>query len=593
MGATLSHRHGQSWSVIKGLLAVLGLCLVCEAGLAAEPSPAVAGSLRIEGVEGALADNLRLVLRLAREPCDAPRWRLRRLFADVEPEIAQALRPFGYYTPQVDKQLEFRDDCWFALLRIDPGVRVRWTRVELRIAGEAADDPAFAQPLQSIKPALGAPLLHADYEALKAQVLLLAAQRGYREGHFTEHQLRVDPLQHSAEALLHYDSGPRYRFGAVHVLQTVFAPDLITRYIHIKPGDVYDATEVARLQRTLLDSGLFSVVEVSPRFGTSADRRVPLDVRLEARKRHAYSVGLGASTDEGPRLRLGYENRRLNDRGHSATAMLRLSAPRSGLDLAYNVPLRDPSNERLSFLLGYQNEEIDDNQSEIYKTGVRYSRRRSERLLETWFVEASQERFSIGEDIGTTRLIMPGMSWDWSRGDDPIYPRRAWRVAVELRGAAKALASDVDFVRAQLSAKRILPIGDYRLIARGEIGQSLVAGFDELPASQRFFAGGDNSVRGYGYRELGPRDASGQVIGGQRLLVGSLELERPIRDGWSLAVFADTGDAFNGNDLQLHHAVGVGVRWRSPVGPVRVDLAHPLDEDAGAVRLHFSLGPDL
>jgi translocation and assembly module TamA len=584
-----------SWPAGNGLLAGLVLCLASGLALAAadDPAPAADSRLRVEGVEGQLADNLRLVLRLASEPCDAPRWRVRRLFAGVEPEVVQALRPFGYYTPQVHKQLEFRDGCWFALLRITPGERVRWTRVELSITGEAADDAAFQQPLQQARPAAGAPLLHADYEALKAQLLLLAAQRGYREGRFTRHQLLVDPARHSAEAVLHYDSGPRYRFGEVQVQQTAFAPDLITRYIHIQPGDVYDATEVARLQRTLLDSGLFSVVEVSPRFGTRADRRVPLDVRLEARKRHAYSVGLGASTDEGPRMRLGYENRRLNERGHSATAMLRLSAPRSGLDLAYNIPLRDPSNERLSLLAGYQNEEIDNNQSEIFKTGVRYSRRHSENLLETWFVEASQERFSIGEDSGSSRLIMPGTAWDWSRGDDPIYPRRAWRVAVELRGAARVLASDVDFVRAQLSAKRILPIGDNRLIARGEIGQSLVAGFDELPASQRFFAGGDNSVRGYGYRELGPRDASGQVIGGQRLLVGSLELERPIRDGWSMAVFADSGDAFNGRDLQLHHAVGVGVRWRSPVGPVRVDLAHPLDDDAAAVRLHFSLGPDL
>lgn len=593
MGATPSYCSRRRWAILKWLL--VGLCLAYGSTFAAEsaPPPADDSRLRIQGLEGPLADNVRLTLRLATETCDAPRWRVRRLFADVEPEIVQALRPFGYYAPQVEKQLEFRDGCWLVLLRIDPGERVRWSRVELLITGDAADDPAFQQPLQQIKPVVGAPLLHADYEALKAQVLMLAGQHGYRDGRFTRQALRVDPAQGNAEALLHYDSGPRYRFGEIHIQQTAFAPDLITRYIRIKPGDAYDAAEVARLQRTLLDSGLFSVVEVNPRFGANAARRVPLDVRLEPRKRHAYSVGVGASTDEGPRLRLGYENRRLNDRGHSAEMALRLSAPRSGLDLGYNIPLRDPSNERLSLLVGYQNEEIDNNESEIYKTGVRYSRRRRDNLLETWFVEASEERFRIGEDQGSTRLIMPGTAWDWSHGDDLIYPRRAWRFGAELRGAAQALASDVDFLRLHLNAKRIMLVGDSRLIVRGEFGYSLVAQFDELPLSQRFFAGGDNSVRGYGYRELGPRDTSGQVIGGQRLLVGSVELEHPVRNGWSVAVFADTGDAFNGGDMQLHHAVGVGVRWRSPVGPVRLDLAHPLDDDVGAIRLHFSLGPDL
>jgi translocation and assembly module TamA len=549
--------------------------------------------VRIEGLSGEILSNVRLNLRLAAEDCSAPRWRVRRLYAVVENEIAEAMHPFGFYAPRVSKQLEFGADCWFARLRVEPGDQVHWSAVDLQISGEAADDQEFLQAVKLAKPLPGSPLLHADYEALKARVLLQAAERGYRDGRFTRQELRVNPDKLSAEAVLHYDSGGRYRFGEINVEQSAFAPDLIAGYIQVSPGDPYDAVEIARLQRTLLDTGLFRGVEVAPRFGSNEDRRVPLDIRLTPRRRHAYSAGVGASTDEGARVRLGYENRRLNRRGHNGDAVLRLSQVRYGLDLAYRIPMRDPANERLNFLAGYQNEDIDGNVSESYKAGVRYTHRRWEDLFETWSLEASQEQFRLGQDIGSSRLIMPGVIWDWGRGDDPIYPRDAWRVSFDLRGTSEALTSDVDFVRAHLRVKRILSFGETRLIARGEIGSSLVSQFDELPASQRFFAGGDTSVRGYGYQTLGPRDATGQVVGGDRLLVGSIEFDRPVRDRWSLAVFADSGNAFNGSDLALYHSVGVGVRWHSPVGPVRVDLAHPLDDDASAIRLHLSVGPDL
>lgn len=557
------------------------------------PGVGSAQLLELTGLDGEMADNVRQQLRLASEPCSASRWRVRRLFEAADAEVALALKPFGHYRPEIIKQLDFGEACWTARIQVNAGEPVRWQPAELELTGEGHKDPALQAVLAKRRPETGAPARHADYEGLKAALLLEAAQRGYREGRFTLHQLRVDPAAGTAVAIVHYDTGPRYRFGEVSIEQDALAPDFVRRYVGIKPGDPYDSKAVTQLRRDLLDSGLFQRVQVTPRLGTNAERQVPIDVQLTPRKRHGYIAGIGASSDEGPRLRLGYENRRLNRRGHTGSAALRLSAPRTSLDLGYDMPLADPRRERLSLLAGYLNEQFDDLDSETYKFGARYTREHRQGLLETWFVEASQDRFRIGEDTGDTRLLMPGIAWDWRHGDNLIHPRDGWRLMLELRGGSRFLLSDVDFARAHLRAKRVLSFGEYRLLARAEAGYSLVGGFDDLPASQRFFAGGDSSVRGYGYRDLGPTDSLGRVVGGQRLLVGSLEVERPITTSWSVAAFFDTGDAFDGRDLQLHHAVGLGVRWRSPVGPVRVDLAHPLDPDADAVRLHFSLGPDL
>lgn len=188
---------------------------------------------------------------------------------------------------------------------------------------------------------------------------------------------------------------------------------------------------------------------------------------------------------------------------------------------------------------------------------------------------------------------MPGVSWDWRSADNMVYPKRGWRMELELKAASMALLSDVDFLRSYLRLKGIESLLGGRLIGRSELGTSLVSDFSELPVSQRFFAGGDNSVRGYGYRSLGPLDVNGDVLGGRHLLTASIEYERPVSGAWSVAVFADTGDAFDDAQINLHHAVGIGVRWRSPLGPIRLDLAHPLDKGEDAIRFHFSLGPDL
>jgi translocation and assembly module TamA len=156
------------------------------------------------------------------------------------------------------------------------------------------------------------------------------------------------------------------------------------------------------------------------------------------------------------------------------------------------------------------------------------------------------------------------------------------------------LGSDTDLLQTRLQGKFVRPLGqNQRLLLRGDLGLSYVSDFDALPATLRFFAGGDQSVRGYAYNSLGPEDASGEVIGGRHLVVGSIEYERRIKEKWGAAVFYDVGNALNSLGDPLRYSVGIGARWRSPVGPVRVDLGIPITEAEDAVRLHISLGPDL
>jgi len=195
---------------------------------------------------------------------------------------------------------------------------------------------------------------------------------------------------------------------------------------------------------------------------------------------------------------------------------------------------------------------------------------------------------------GLSRLLIPGVSWTRIDADSRIYTTRGSRLALSLQGAARGVLSNTSFAQADLQAKVIRSFGTgNRLIVRGEAGATYVSDFSRLPVSLRFFAGGDNSVRGYAYRSLGPTDASGAVIGGRYLLVGSVEYDRRIVGNWGAAVFYDAGNAFNSRPASLKRGAGVGLRWRSPVGMVRIDLASALSEPGHPLRLHISIGPDL
>src|SRR5690606_5627833 len=202
------------------------------------------------------------------------------------------------------------------------------------------------------------------------------------------------------------------------------------------------------------------------------------------------------------------------------------------------------------------------------------------------YLQAERENFDFGgEPSRTTDLVYPGVTLTRERADDLQYPRRGYRLSADLRTGVEWLLSDVSFSRLSLSAGWTRAVAARtRLLLRAEAGALWTDDFDDLPPSQRFFAGGDRSIRGYLYREVGPENADGDVIGGERLIAGSVELEHLFYGNYGAAVFVDAGDAFvDSPDVQV--GAGVGFRWRSPVGMVRFDVAHPFDDPDDDYRI--------
>ena len=440
----------------------------------------------------------------------------------------------------------------------------------------------------------GAPLRHRDYDAYKLALQTTAAARGYFDAQFTESRLDVYPEAFAADIHLAFDSGGRYRIGEVRHSFDFIDPRIVAGYVDLQPGDFYDREAITRAYRDLSSSGFFRRIELTPDLANATDGEVPLNLLLEPADRIEYTAGAGYATDTGLRLTGGYRNRRINTAGHRFNSNVTLSPVISGITAEYRKPLTDPRTDWLSYTGAIDIEDTKTFDSEAIRIGIRRSKRLSPGWIRTLFVDLSIDEFTVGSVTDRSRLLLPGVSFDHKRADRDIYPTRGRRFTAELRGSTDALLSDNSLLQLIVRARWIRALGkDGRLVARLTAGTTAIEDFTDLPPALRFFAGGDESIRGYGYETLGPVDEEGNVIGGNHLAVASLEYEKRVRGNFYGAVFVDGGNAFDGDAFDPAFGAGLGVIWRSPVGPIRLYLAHPFDLDDRDVRVHLNLGVGL
>jgi translocation and assembly module TamA len=565
--------------------------------LAAVPAASATGlvDVQIAGVEGALLTNVRAFLSIAALEADPERdpgseeSLVRRAHQRAKAEISEALQPFGYYEPQVSASLEAIEGQWRAEYRIDSGAPVRVERVDIGAEGDGQREPKIAQAIAAVTIEPGEVLLHSEYEQAKKALLRASLSEGFLDARFTRSELRVDPTNLRAEVFLKLDTGAQYFFGPITVEQDILDPAFVDRFVTIEPGEPFDPDRLLQLQLALGESGYFGRVEVQPQRARAEKRRVPVTVITEPAKPQRYSAGIGVGTDTGPRFTLGTEFRRLNRRGHSVLFDLRVSDVKRRVGAQYRIPIANVLTDRLVFLAAWQDEDVADGTSQGWTLEVSRNdtwRGMSRRL----FANFQRDAFNLGEeDENRVLFLIPGINLSRRQADEAFYLRQSLSWSVDLRGAEDGLLADTTFVRSLARSSWIRPLGERgRLLLRSDIGATEVDDFSKLPTSERFFAGGDRSVRGYGYQDLGPRDANGDNVGGQYLLVGSVEADYLLFGNFGAALFVDAGNAADSFPPDPKVGTGIGLRYRSPVGAFGVDFAYGLDDDAG-FRLHLNI----
>lgn len=523
---------------------------------------------------------------------------LRRYATTAVSQASKALRALGYYSPIVDWQVEEGDaeNTARLILIITPGdpVRIKSRTVEIR--GAAASDSRFTDNLP-VHPAEGDVLNHGDYSSLRNTLQTRARRRGYFDGRLVTRTLEVDPEALEANITLVFESGDRYRLGAVTFEEGHwFETRLLQEFVTFEPGTPYHADEIARLNSDLLGSGYFSGVDIDAVPSSAEGGVIPVRIGLTRRDRRSIATGLGFSTDVGPRFRGTWREHWINPMGHTRGAETELSGPRQNLSTWYELPLDPPMTDLIRLTAGYQREDIENVESELLTFGQQWQHQLDNEWLQVLSVRWEGERFNIGDDEkGTSSLLLPGIGYSKLHADSPLDPSQGYRLQINVTGSHRAALSSVDILHVNAIAKGLFTLGGkHRFLSRVQLGGVGTNRFEDVPPSLRFFAGGDQSVRGYGYQTLSPENENGVPVGGRYTLVGSAEYQYQFAEKWRTALFVDHGNAVNDLLDPLATGAGVGIRWISPLGPLRLDVAKGLNpEFGGEWRVHFSMGPEL
>lgn len=575
----------------------LGLGLLSLSGL---PAPLLAAEAKVdqvrvtlEGLAGAQRQNAlkAIALRALRRDPDATSAQIERLHRRAPAQIRAALEPFGHYHVEIQSQLDRVGTRHEARYVVDVGEPVRVTTLSVEVSGEAETDSVVARVLKRHGLQPGAPLIHSEYEALKSEVQRVFAERGYLEAELTESKVEVRLAERSAAVRLAWNSGPRYRLGETRFLGNQVPDALLQGYVPWRGPVRYTQNRLIELQTRLGDTGWFSTVEVSPVLEELADGRVPVEVRVTPSLRTAYSGGVSIGTDSGFGVRGTLERRWVNARGDKLKLEANLSQRQSGLAAAYEIPIPGLERRAWGLLAGFRDETTTSSESQLSTLSL-YLRGDLGGWVARGSLNFTDGDFEVGGERGNSTLVYPELSLQRREADDLTAPRLGWSVTATVRAAPGGLGGS-RFASAELSGAWMRGLGeDWRVLTRGSIGLIEAEDFGALPPQLRFFAGGDRSLRGYAWQALGARNRLGGVIGGDRLLTVSTELERRVTESIAVAGFLDAGNAFRGSDFDAATGVGLGLRWRSPVGMVRLDVAHALD-DPGGVRFHLIIGPDL
>mgnify|MGYP001821333835 FL=1 len=550
----------------------------------------------VSGIEDDLLRNAEAYLEIL-DKKDQPNlteaW-IEYLHEQASEEIQKSLEPYGYYNVQVKSSLEQDEKgTWIATYAVTPGQQVKITEVDVRWLGAGAAEAELQEMIETFPVKVGDPVLHSTFDSAKSALLEKAVLLGYVDTDAIESKLIVYPLKNTAEIKLHIQTGEKYYVGAINLQQDVINEELAMRYLEgVHSGDPYSQERMLSIQRDFIEAGYFSRVDVQPVFDQVEDYHVPVDVTMEPAPRQNYSFGLGYDTDIGVNLNARWRHRRINKAGHHADAFIKLAQKERRIQASYWVPVRNPKINKIGYTSRYVYEDTNDTKRSTFDLEAGYYFKWREWVTKV-FTEFKNERFTAGtEDEEVINVVSLGASIDRTAFERAIYPRRGWQLYSELRGSPGLVFENSAYLRAHVKSRLYLPIfSKGRVILRGELGTATVEDFSRYPLSLRFFAGGDNSVRGYEWKSLGPKDKYGEVIGGTDVLTGSFEYNHQVAESWLAAGFVDVGNAFDHEFDKFYTGAGFGARWLSPVGIVRADLAWPLNDDGSTdykdVRLHI------
>lgn len=583
-----------------GLICAALACLLLWPSFAVNLHAAEPVEIVVTGIEGDALKNVQetLVLpsRLVREGTVDRLW-LERFAKQAGDRIKTSLEPFGYYNALVTVTVEQAGEGHRLLVNVVPGEPVRLTGVTVTLIGPGSEERGLRRQVAAFPLKIGDVLLHQRYEEAKAALKTRALNLGYLDAEFSRHEIPIARSATTATIELVLDTGNKYFFGATEIQGAPDYPDsYLRRHLTYTPGEIFSYPLLGETQRNFTNSERFKEVIVTPEIQDAEAFRVPVSIQLKPGPRISLRPGIGYGTDTGARFTVRYRDLNLFHLGHELFSHLFIAERLQGLATGYILPSPKDVRSSTTLQLNLQQEETTTYSSRILALELDRNRSFGKGKLGTAYVKAQYEDYSVGEQQSSSRLLLPGVRFSDDRYDNPVRPRRGFRYALDLHGTHQLLGSDTALVQILAEGSHLLPI-PWRLSlhTRAKAGATLLSDpLRDIPPSLRFFTGGDQSVRGYSYKSLGPRDAAGKVVGGKQLLVGSIELERALFKDWGVSLFYDAGNTFNSfSTFSLFRGAGVGLHYYTSVGGLNLSVARPLGVENPSLHIHFTVGFEL
>ena len=581
-------RNWKTWIALP----LLWTAVVCPCS-GAEPIQVL-----VEGVEGEALKNVRAALTLPSGLVQE--GVVNRLLLDIfrrrTPEkVREALEPLGYFQAQARVETEKSAEGQEILrVTVVPGAPVKVSKVDIKLLGPGEKERALRDLAASFPLKVGDVLHQGKYERARDELRSKALDLGYLGAKYTNHVIRVHRGELRAEIELVLETGPQYRYGEVTFEGAPTYPRaFLERFLDFTSGELYTFEKTYQSQLNLINSDRFSSVSVEAKVEEARDFFVPVKIKLVPSPPKRLRPGVGYATDTGARFSLNYQELNAFHRGHEFNADLNIAERRQAISAIYAFPSPGHIENRTNLKSGLQQERLDAYDTLLFTVEAERARSFGMGRVGSVYLQFRQENFSEAGQEGKSSLFLPGLRFTQRQVDDILRPRKGFRYYLELRGSAEFLGAETKFAQALANADFLYPLPHgFSLIPRIQLGTTWQDNpVTDLPPTLRFYAGGDRSVRGYTYQSLGPKDAAGNVIGGKNLIVGSLEVEYALAKNWGVVVFYDVGNAFNSTgDLRLAQGAGVGLRYYTVAGPIRVDVARQINVDDPKFQLHVSLG---
>ena len=525
---------------------------------------------------------------------------IRAWVRDVRKRVPQMAASEGYFSPTLD--IRFDDERReHVTVTVTPGPRTTVDKVDIEFAGDLDSDTpdrakrrAALRASWALKP--GAPFRSPDWEGAKTRLQESLTDEDYAAGTVAQSEARVDADSARAALTLTLDSGPRFTLGDVYIEGLKNYPEaVIRRLIDLHHDERYSRTRLTDLQRVIQTGPWFSSVIVDIDRDPAKAVRAPVRLAVVERVRHDVGLALGYGTDDGARIETTYRDRNLFDRGFDLQSSIRAaqqdqfgyidiylppglfgSRHDRGIPFtdSFGVLAEHSTIQKLTLsrfaVAGYRDFKLDD--IEI-RPGLSYQIERD---------------YPQGSVPTVSRALAPLISMTWRHVDNLYDPHRGGVLNVQFATGAKDLASGENFFKAYTQYQHWIPLGKSdQLLLRGEIGRTFTPSRDGLPEDFLFRAGGSRSNRGYAYQGLGVQEGDA-IVGGRYIATATAEYVHWLNDQWGAAVFTDVGDADDSvHALDANPSYGVGARFKTPAGPLGLDLAYA--QNPRKFRVSFSV----